>query len=791
MEVSQLLDSYFHGANDLANLHTLQQDLESECGQLEFKLQDARSRARQAAADGSAQMHAIAVSLEALCGFCEERSSSPSPPEAEPELLRELSDLAEEVSRVAQVRAYVDAVLQLERLVGDLEDGVFAAASSTPVVSRGAAGSPSSQAGQFVISAVNSLAAIEKLMGEIVECQPQWDRLISAVDVRVDRAAAALRPVVISDYRSIVISIGWPPPLSISGDRDDQQAQSHPLLQLQGDAKRKFRESFVSLSRFQAGQIQRRRREFRGYRDKTPAPREALWSIEELVHPIAANAEVHFKKWLHKPEFVFALAYRITQQHVAVVDALLQPMLDEEFLGYSAREEWISSLVAMVAEHLRRWALPTLMEDLEDALSDQASTVWLHTVDQTLSFDSKMQALVEKGIGMSSGDEQLSSSVFGVRRACIAVFSDRGDWLEVWTRLELGDARRKMAVEYGNEAAWKINSASSISGSTEFKPPLAAYRLTSAAWNLVDRCRTLPEASQRLQFVRKTALPVLDEFIDELLQRCQESEAVTALADEPSMIKVGVCLNAARYCENTVRDWCEDFFFLELRLAELQENLPGFSPAAEEQLAQIQGSVFDSQLEKLSRFRSSWSGKLVSVVSRGFDARCREYFRNKKRWSEEWAPSFEDAPSGSLVDALAALQSQLSSLKNSLDQANFVELWQRLIPSLDQLLFLGLVLGGARFSEQGARQFGADVKALFLIFRPYCARPASFFSAVSDAAKLLALDSQQALDFMERLRGYDSDEEQEEDLLAKLRSVCGVRKMTASVVYRVLGSRLL
>ncbi|KAI3867813.1 hypothetical protein MKW92_009861, partial [Papaver armeniacum] len=34
-------------------------------------------------------------------------------------------------------------------------------------------------------------------------------------------------------------------------------------------------------------------------------------------------------------------------------------------------------------------------------------------------------------------------------------------------------------------------------------------------------------------------------------------------------------------------------------------------------------------------FRKDWTEKISTVVLRGFDARCREYMKNKKQWQEK------------------------------------------------------------------------------------------------------------------------------------------------------------
>ncbi|MFZ8263758.1 hypothetical protein ACO1KZ_15870, partial [Staphylococcus aureus] len=79
------------------------------------------------------------------------------------------------------------------------------------------------------------------------------------------------------------------------------------------------------------------------------------WAMEELVNPLFIASQRHFSKWVDKPEFIFALLYKITRDYVDSMDELLQPLVDEAMLsGYSCREEWISSMVTSLLTYLAK-----------------------------------------------------------------------------------------------------------------------------------------------------------------------------------------------------------------------------------------------------------------------------------------------------------------------------------------------------------------------------------------------------------------------------------------------------
>lgn len=60
---------------------------------------------------------------------------------------------------------------------------------------------------------VKALKQAEDVLPSLAKTRPQWLHLVSAVDHKVDRALASLRPQASADHRSLLASLGWPPPL--------------------------------------------------------------------------------------------------------------------------------------------------------------------------------------------------------------------------------------------------------------------------------------------------------------------------------------------------------------------------------------------------------------------------------------------------------------------------------------------------------------------------------------------------------------------------------------------------
>ncbi|KAG0469757.1 hypothetical protein HPP92_016457 [Vanilla planifolia] len=79
-------------------------------------------------------------------------------------------------------------------------------------------------------------------------------------------------------------------------------------------------------------QIRRKGRLLKGHKPELDL-HQPLWVIEELVNPIFLASQQHFSKWVDKPEFIFALVFKINRDLVDSLDDILQPWVDKARLG--------------------------------------------------------------------------------------------------------------------------------------------------------------------------------------------------------------------------------------------------------------------------------------------------------------------------------------------------------------------------------------------------------------------------------------------------------------------------
>uniref|UniRef100_A0A0D9VL11 RINT1-like protein MAG2 n=1 Tax=Leersia perrieri TaxID=77586 RepID=A0A0D9VL11_9ORYZ len=695
-ELRRFLDDRFRSQADLAAAADVEIEIRGRCAELEASVSDLSVRLAAAAAAYSSSRNAAGTALSNVRGCLAALKASSSEPEevqvgSEKMLFEQLPSLAKEVARVEMVRDYAETALKLDSFVGDVEDAV-----SSSVTGKLKSRAENSQKTYHV--PIGYLKTIEDILASVTRTRPQWTRLISAVDHRVDRSLAELQK-----------------------RRKTRQLQGHIVN----------------------NQL-----------------RPPLWVIEELVNPIAAAAQHHFSKWVEKPEFVFALAYKITRDFVDSMDEILQPLVDKAHLvGYSCREEWISGMVIALSTYLAKEIFPKHIDLLQELSSNNASSqssrvLWLNLIDLMISFDKQTQALISSsGLLLSAKDDNNWQRI-----SVLSVFCDRPDWLEIWAEIERQDAYDKMRLSMENEKNWSTRIQGTVLeyGSDDYKSPAITGVIQKGLSLLIDRAWPIPNIALRAEFIKISTSPIILEFLGWMLQRCQEAEGLTALADDNALLKVSQSINAARYLESTLTEWCDDVFFLEM------ENIDGHTEC-----------IFQVEINQLKDFRVQWTDKISTVILRDFDARSRDYLKNKRQWQEK---SEGLALSRSFIECLDYIQGRIAKLEHGLNTLDFVTVWRSVASGVDQLLFSGIFTGSTKFSNGGVERLHGDLSILFATFSAWCLRPEGFFPRLTDGLKILEVDGKQPRDGMltdkDWLREY------------------GIRRLTAAEAEKITKNRI-
>ncbi|KAL3845979.1 hypothetical protein ACJIZ3_003382 [Penstemon smallii] len=203
------------------------------------------------------------------------------------------------------------------------------------------------------------------------------------------------------------------------------------------------------------------------------------------------------------------------------------------------------------------------------------------------------------------------------------------------------------------------------------KSPLISSVVFRHLSSVIDRCRSLPSISLRGSFVKLTGGPIIRKFMEYNAART----------------KVAKSINAAYYFESVLQEWCEDVFFLELGF---KFNQP----------CKLETSLMSSDAPENVE-------KLSTVVLRGFDARCRDYIKNKKQWQEN---SEEGSTlSRSFIEAVDYLQGRMSILEEGLNKMDSTKVWRSLATGIDRLIFNSIVIANVKFYDGGFERLWNDI----------------------------------------------------------------------------------
>ncbi|GAB4835322.1 hypothetical protein Ancab_000231 [Ancistrocladus abbreviatus] len=796
----------FKSKEDLRKANDLATELNNKCCELEADLQSLQRKLGSLLVSWSSRSIHAKASLQDLIDMVENLSLINSQYDSNTHgarkiqkiLTKELPYIAKELHWIADLREYAGTALKLEALVGDLEDAVlcvlrcptgdlFSRTSLNPLTSR-----DFDVKQENILQAVKGINDVEDLLLTVVKLHPQWCRLLRTVDARVDKILAVLRPQILADHRILLSSLGWPPKVLTSEKGGEVSSIPNPLVLMQGDKGESYSQSFLALSALQHVQIRREDRQLNTLRQKK-GDNFGLWAIDELVSPIASRIEYHLLKWIPQPELIFALVYKVTRDFIGGVDGVLQPLIDRARLGsYSAKEAWVSAMVQMLSTFLAKRVFVVLAEKYKEKhTKPEAMSSWLHLVDLIVAFDKRMESLVNSDAYLFLGESEtvtISSRTISV----LSLFCDKPDWLHIWGKIELKDGWKKLKAELKLDTAWvtaeKDRAGQCLDRETQqyllasredHKAPFIAEFALKIAWEMIERCQTLPSALCRIQFITSTASKFLWHFLNILLLRHERSEFPANDSDEVLMT-VSLLINAARFCEFKLQEW-SDVNLLELSIAEYGQELHINGDAIES------CCFFHEEIKSLNELETNWLMEMIAHILHQFEMFSFEYLHNVNRFEQvlmdlAQVPAIDVPISDDLVEALDNLRSQLLFIKQYLNPKDFLDLWRSVADGLDHFISRSILASDVRFSDEGARQFIADMRGLFLVYQSLCTRPEAFFPSICDLLKLLKLDREQVT----VLNSFSLDNEKRIKYL-----LChGISHVSMDQAYTVLSNRM-
>lgn len=594
---------------------------------------------------------------------------------------------------------------------------------------------------------------IEDLFSSPVKFQPQWCRLMKSVDSRVDKILALLRPQVLADHRALLSSLGWPPKVLTSKIESGKiSVLPNPLVLIQVDKQKAYSESFLALCALQHLQTRSEERQlcFLGQKKKLNI---GLWAIDELVFPIASRLEYHFSKWADQLEFAFALVYKITRDFIVGVDEVLQPLIDRaNLVSFSAKGAWVSAMVQTLSAFLANRVFSILAERYKERESRiEVISSWLHLIDLMVNFDKQILSLMSSEAYLFSGDFKRLEG-YSTDLSVFSLFSNRPDWLRIWEKIEFKEGRRKLKTEAKDEGAWLVTKqevGSAVDRKTDkfllysredHKAPFIVESALKLAWEMIQRCKTLPGILARIQFVRSTAAKVFWCLFNILILRYKRTELLADCSDE-SLLTICEVINGARYCESKLHEWSDEVDFLEMKVAENDGKVILKDDATDNCF------FFGEEIKSLADLEMDLLMEIIAGLLHQFETLSQDYIQTTELFKREEDIGQIRASEGidfsitlEFLEALDTLKSRLCFIDACLNPKDFSDLWRSVADGLDRFIFSSILLSDYRLSDKGTNQLGADMRALFLVFQPFCARPEAFFPCIRNSLKLLEMD---------------------------------------------------
>ncbi|KAJ1292501.1 hypothetical protein BS78_02G396300 [Paspalum vaginatum] len=754
------LDAHFASPDDLPAAPALAELLRRECAELDASLR--RLEAHLAAA-AEAWLARSAGARSDLARIRTTRGGGRFVVGGEQEAAGTATDvglpeLVREIRRIDNIRLYAEATLQLEALVGNLEDAAFSIVRQASKLNRKSNEAERKQG--KLLHTVDAVRDIERELVRISSARPLWTNLVMAVDSRVDKTLAILRPQALMDYRALLASLGWPPPLSSPDTDKDKYSQiPNPLVLMNEENKDRYSQSFQALCALQHVQGIRELRQRQtapvtpaladfNYYDRAACFENGLWAVDELVHPIASRMEYHFVKWSEQPEFIFTLVYKITKDFMDGVDDILQPLIDQaRLVGLSAKESWVSGMVKMLVGYLERQIFPALdcsNQDQTTVGKPEVDSSWMHLNDLMISFDKRMQLLADSGIQKAAClSERLSRSL-----SVFSIYSEHPEWLQIWADAELSSAQAKLKSEMEDETRWSCDGQHDQLGHMEnsfkfllstredYKAPPVSESVVKTALSMIERGRALPNRGMQIQYNRSSSVRFLNDFFLVLRDRCEALQLSNTALEDQSLSKICVAINAVRYCENVLREWDEDTTFLDM------------GP---------EGSLFSDGTSFLVKLGTNYLEQIMSCILLEFEDLSWEYVQNIGSWSAQIALDDQILDEENLVvspgfvASLDVLTDRTSKLKQYLNSKDFLDLWRSIAEGLDYFIYSSIRWGEVTFSDPGVIQLRVDTKALLHTFRPLCSRPEAFLPFLSESLRLLTMKKSDAQSMLEML----------------------------------------
>eukprot|EP01119_Soliformovum_irregulare_P019596 TRINITY_DN6241_c0_g1_i1.p1 TRINITY_DN6241_c0_g1~~TRINITY_DN6241_c0_g1_i1.p1 ORF type:complete len:741 (+),score=176.32 TRINITY_DN6241_c0_g1_i1:195-2225(+) len=564
---------------------------------------------------------------------------------------------------------------------------------------------------------IKSLAPFLQITDIATELTPYpCEELKEKIAQTIESHREAITKLAKQSLETALKGIEWPTPftkmlIKSLGNANDastmkEKQSNEPPLEV-------FKQAFDQLNKLQTAL------ETRSMFDGTAS----LWSIDLLMQPLKVRFQFHFEgdrptNSLARPEWMYAHVVGWINSHNEFLLSHLQPLLIQEHLPHDAKEEFIKAIIEMVKDKIR--------QDLS-ALLLKPDLLYLG-ITHALDFESTIRRTHQFELEVP----------ITLRKTVTSVFTETKQSLECWVALERDDAATQFATLVKKEGAWK-RQYPDMSDVDDTRHPKIAEQFANLLDSITGRYSTLPNLEHQVKFLDNIQLELISLFYDQIKSQVTEvTQWKNTYQPGDRFMTLLMNLNANKYIQQVMKNWGENLHFLEL-----QFFMTTGGNSQDPKFVQVEGTVFDSKIEKFSILNKSILKHLLDNVLSDFKERTFIYFK-KRLWKSEHLNEVSDLSSYTfdmsydMAEGLSQMRDHLTLFQYNMNVEVFEEFWRDLARSLNTFIFES-IMSQHDFTMGSAHQFNHDVKGLLLLFRPYTPSPASFFAEVVEICRVLMM----------------------------------------------------
>ncbi|KAK3985894.1 RINT1-like protein [Cladorrhinum sp. PSN332] len=309
-----------------------------------------------------------------------------------------------------------------------------------------------------------------------------------------------------------------------------------------------------------------------------------------------------------------------------------------------------------------------------------------------------------------------------------------------------------------------------FAGAGKTKPTFAAVRVTDLLRSVTTQYERVRRFSHKLRFLIDIQLNILDEYHDHLRGTLEAylsinstvgrafgvtKEQLAALEGTGALETLCKVYGSADHIVNTLKDWSNEEFFVTM-----WEQLQNRAKVGEEQNSSVGGMTYDHVRDRTSAAvgREDDGGVLFDetisaysqrrkraqeFLSEALVASQRKAFKaylHRPQWSTIAGEVVDLAVTAELDEPLRILKRDLDFLSRTLGTAPFRRVWRDALERLNNSLWSD-VLMSHKFTAIGAAQLRHDLRAISSLIERYIPDGSSSLGSLSDALRLLNLDS--------------------------------------------------